>query len=190
MNNRILPSLDEFKYQAKELKKSENYERLGHAQNALAQKYGFISYQAILPNLKAIVENNNDLVKGLELPSFAGIKSPKLGSQFASFISFCFGHKPTPNKNNKQFEYTIDLTKITKNEDAQNFFYTLVLKTSEINTMLQVSFFAEIYNDYGNLYLKTPFEITYPFGKKRELLKGVFDEDVITLILSIKAKNK
>ena len=36
-----LPSLEEFKQQAKELKKSQNIEKLGHAQNALAKEYGY-----------------------------------------------------------------------------------------------------------------------------------------------------
>ena len=37
-NTQHLPSIEEFKQQAKELKKkSQNFEKLGHAQNALAK---------------------------------------------------------------------------------------------------------------------------------------------------------
>ena len=55
-----LPSLEEFKLQAKELKKSENYEKLGHAQNALAKKYGYKDYRAIKSVLKSDDVQNND----------------------------------------------------------------------------------------------------------------------------------
>ena len=41
-NSQQLPSIEEFKQQAKELKKSQNLEKLGHAQNALAKQYGYI----------------------------------------------------------------------------------------------------------------------------------------------------
>ena len=40
-NSQQLPSIEEFKQQAKELKKSQNFEKLGHAQNALAKEYGY-----------------------------------------------------------------------------------------------------------------------------------------------------
>ena len=56
-----LPSLEEFKLQAKELKKSENYEKLGHAQNALAKKYGYKDYRAIKSVLKSDDVQNNDM---------------------------------------------------------------------------------------------------------------------------------
>lgn len=55
-----LPSLEEFKLQAKELKKSENFEKLGHAQNALAKKYGYKDYRAIKSVLKSDVLKNKD----------------------------------------------------------------------------------------------------------------------------------
>ncbi len=56
-----LPSLEEFKLQAKELKKSENFEKLGHAQNALAKKYGYKDYRAIKSVLKSDDIQNNDM---------------------------------------------------------------------------------------------------------------------------------
>lgn len=56
-----LPSLEEFKLQAKELKKSENFEKLGHAQNALAKKYGYKDYRAIKSVLKSDDVQNNDM---------------------------------------------------------------------------------------------------------------------------------
>ncbi|WP_428027075.1 hypothetical protein [Arcobacter sp.] len=185
MNNKILPSLDEFKLQAKELKKSGNYSSLGLAQKVLAQKYGYSSYQAILPNLKAIVSSNNELIEGLELPSVQGFKPPQLGSQFASFIAICFGHTPKPEKD-ILYEYKINTNNIPVNQKAKDFFYTLLLKTADINRMLQPSFFQLIDNNMGELYLKAPYEITYPFGKNRDLLRGVFNEEVITLIFNIK----
>ena len=40
-NAQHLPSIEEFKQQARELKKSQNFEKLGHAQNALAKEYGY-----------------------------------------------------------------------------------------------------------------------------------------------------
>lgn len=48
-----LPSLEEFKLQAKELKKSQNFKKLGHAQNALAKEYGYKDYRAIKSILKS-----------------------------------------------------------------------------------------------------------------------------------------
>ena len=38
-NTQQLPSIEEFKQQAKELKKSQNIDKLGHAQNALAKDW-------------------------------------------------------------------------------------------------------------------------------------------------------
>ena len=46
-NTQQLPSIEEFKQQAKELKKSQNIDKLGHAQNALAKDYGYKDYRAI-----------------------------------------------------------------------------------------------------------------------------------------------
>ena len=46
-NLQQLPSIYEFKQQAKELKKSQNFEKLGHAQNALAKEYGYKDYQKL-----------------------------------------------------------------------------------------------------------------------------------------------
>ena len=58
-NTQQLPSIEEFKQQAKELKKSQNFEKLGHAQNALAKKYGYKDYRAIKSVLKSDVQNND-----------------------------------------------------------------------------------------------------------------------------------
>lgn len=55
-----LPSIEEFKQQAKELKKSQNFEKLGHAQNALAKEYGYKDYRAIKSVLKSDDTNHND----------------------------------------------------------------------------------------------------------------------------------
>ncbi len=52
-NSQQLPSIEEFKQQAKELKKSQNFEKLGHAQNALAKQYGYKDYRAIKSVLKS-----------------------------------------------------------------------------------------------------------------------------------------
>ena len=52
-NTQQLPSIEEFKQQAKELKKSQNFEKLGHAQNALAKDYGYKDYRAIKSVLKS-----------------------------------------------------------------------------------------------------------------------------------------
>lgn len=57
MNNTNLPSIEEFKQQAKELKASQNFEKLGHAQNALAKQYGYKNYRAI----KSVLKNDNML---------------------------------------------------------------------------------------------------------------------------------
>ena len=58
-NTQHLPSIEEFKQQAKELKKSQNFEKLGHAQNTLAQKYGYKDYRAIKLVLKSDAVQNN-----------------------------------------------------------------------------------------------------------------------------------
>ena len=52
-NSQQLPSIEEFKQQAKELKKSQNLEKLGYAQNALAKQYGYKDYRAIKSVLKS-----------------------------------------------------------------------------------------------------------------------------------------
>ena len=52
-NSQQLPSLEEFKQQARELKKSQNLEKLGHAQNTLAKQYGYKDYRAIKYVLKS-----------------------------------------------------------------------------------------------------------------------------------------
>lgn len=46
-----LPSMEEFKIESKQLKISKGFDKLGHAQNSLAQKYGFKDYNAIKPKL-------------------------------------------------------------------------------------------------------------------------------------------
>lgn len=38
--NKLLPTLEEFKRKAKQLKIDNKYEKLGYAQNALAKEYG------------------------------------------------------------------------------------------------------------------------------------------------------
>lgn len=53
LSSQTLPSLEEFKQQAKELKKSGNFEKLGHAQDALAKNYGYKGYRAIKLMLKS-----------------------------------------------------------------------------------------------------------------------------------------
>ena len=59
-NTQQLPSIEEFKQQAKELKKSQNFEKLGHAQNTLAKQYGYRDYRAIKSVLKSDDVQNND----------------------------------------------------------------------------------------------------------------------------------
>ncbi len=46
-----LPSMEDFKKQAKVLKISNKFQKLGHAQNALAQKFGFKDFNAIKTKL-------------------------------------------------------------------------------------------------------------------------------------------
>lgn len=60
-NTQQLPSIEEFKQQAKELKKSQNIDKLGHAQNALAKDYGYKDYRAIKSVLKSDDIQNNDM---------------------------------------------------------------------------------------------------------------------------------
>ena len=60
-NLQQLPSIEEFKQQAKELKKSQNLEKLGHAQNALAKQYGYKDYRAIKSVLKSEDSQNNEM---------------------------------------------------------------------------------------------------------------------------------
>jgi len=50
-NTQELPSMEEFKIESKQLKIYEKFEKLGHAQNSLAQKYGFKDYNSIKPSL-------------------------------------------------------------------------------------------------------------------------------------------
>lgn len=48
-----LPTLEEFKRRAKQKKEIGKFEKLGHAQNALAQEYGYKEYRAIKPLLQS-----------------------------------------------------------------------------------------------------------------------------------------
>lgn len=57
-NQSIPSSLDEFKAEAKHLKKAESFQKLGHAQNALAIRYGYKNFVAIRPAILAL-ENAN-----------------------------------------------------------------------------------------------------------------------------------
>jgi hypothetical protein len=52
-NTKKLPSLEDFKTEAKQLKIAENIDKLGQAQNLLAKKYGFMDYNAIKPKLSS-----------------------------------------------------------------------------------------------------------------------------------------
>lgn len=61
--SQILPTIEEFKQNAKELKDNNTYEKLGHAQNALAVKYGYKNYRAIKSHLKT----NTSLPEGLQI---------------------------------------------------------------------------------------------------------------------------
>lgn len=47
-----LPTIEEFKAEAKRRKSSGQFEVLGHAQNKMALEYGFKDYNAIKPKLK------------------------------------------------------------------------------------------------------------------------------------------
>jgi len=51
-NNTILPSMEDFKVQAKKLKLTGNFEKLGHAQNELAKQYGFKDFNSIKVQLR------------------------------------------------------------------------------------------------------------------------------------------
>lgn len=57
--NITLPSLNEFKSEAKRIKKTEGLQKLSHAQNLLAQKYGYKDFNAIRPVLVALENTNN-----------------------------------------------------------------------------------------------------------------------------------
>jgi len=56
----VFPTEKEFKIQAKKFKISGNFKSLGHAQNALANKYGYKDYNAIKPNLKKELMSKKD----------------------------------------------------------------------------------------------------------------------------------
>lgn len=49
--NKMLPSMEEFKLRAKELKEAQNIKSLGNAQNSLASEYGYKDYNSIKPYL-------------------------------------------------------------------------------------------------------------------------------------------
>ena len=78
-NAQHLPSIEEFKQQARELKKSQNFEKLGHAQNALAKEYGYKDYRAIKSTLKSDNVQNNDI---LICQHFIGQKKINLTNHF------------------------------------------------------------------------------------------------------------
>lgn len=59
-NIQIIPFMEDFKKEAKALKEQEQFNSLGHAQNALANQYGFKDYNAIKPHL---IETNHKFNK-------------------------------------------------------------------------------------------------------------------------------
>ena len=63
MHTTILPTLNEFKSEAKRIKKAEGFQKLGHAQNLLAQKYGYKDFNAIRPTLIALENDNSNKSK-------------------------------------------------------------------------------------------------------------------------------
>lgn len=73
--NQSLPSLNEFKSEAKHLKKSESFKKLGHAQNTLAQKYGYKDFNAIRPALIALENSKNADNKSFDFDSSSNFDS-------------------------------------------------------------------------------------------------------------------
>ena len=55
-NTQIIPFMEDFKKEAKALKNQKQFNSLGHAQNALANQYGFKNYNSIKPRL---IERNH-----------------------------------------------------------------------------------------------------------------------------------
>jgi len=62
-----LPSLENFKQEAINLKNTQKFSSLGHAQNALAKSYGFCDYNAIKPQLIEINYILNRLPKKIKI---------------------------------------------------------------------------------------------------------------------------
>lgn len=182
-----LPSIEEFKFLAKKYKEVCEYGSLGHAQNALATSYGYKNYQTIKPVLKPV--NMDEISSKLLLRRHSGSYNVlEMHKIYSSFITVCFGTKPEANKNRIEYEYEINLNDFPFSEANKNFFYTILNRINSINN--DVSFFNEISLDYGFIQLKSNYELTYPLGKDPDLLKDIFDEEVIKFIFSIKNKNK
>ncbi len=184
-----LPSIEEFKYLAKKYKEKYNNVSLGNSQNRLAESYGYKNYQTIKPNLKPI--NINEIRSKLLLKKLNGYTNIlEINKIYLSFITVCFGTQPTPTENNINYEYEIDLNNFKFKEENKIFFYNLLIQVSNINTLFQISFFNQINLTNGLIELKSNYELNYPFGKDPDLLKDVFDKEIITFIFSIKNKNK
>lgn len=183
-----LPSVEEFKTLAKKSKEANDYNSLGEAQNALSVKYGYKNYQAIKSDLKPIIIE--EISGKLLLANINGYRNLEMDNICSSFITTCFGTRPEVNKNGLVFEYEIDLNDFSFSDENKHFFCTLIDKTNSINKFFQESFFNEISLDFGKIELKSRYELNYPFGKNPQLLKNIFNDEVITLILSIKNKNK
>ncbi|RXJ81031.1 hypothetical protein [Arcobacter sp. F2176] len=182
----------EFKKETQELKIKENIS-LTKAKDIIAKKYGYSSYYKIKPFLKKMT--NYDLVEGLQLPSnVPQLKAPKIGNkELTSLIAICFGHIPQANKNRIVYEYEINLNATqfgNIKEDTKIKLYNILSTIMDVNTLLQESFFSELSILDGVVKMKSLFLINFPFGKKRELLEDVYDQDLITLIFSIKHTNK
>ncbi|RXJ84088.1 hypothetical protein [Arcobacter cloacae] len=183
-----LPSIEEFKFLAKKYKEIGEYSSLGHAQNGLATSYGYKNYQTIKPVLKPV--NMDEIRSKLLLRGRRGYGVLEMHKIYSSFITVCFGTKPEANKNRIEYEYEINLNDFPFSEENKNFFYSILCGINSINNLFQEAFFNEISLDYGFIQLKSNYELTYPFGKDPDLLKDIFDEEVIKFIFSIKNKNK
>lgn len=60
MHTTLLPTLNEFKSEAKRIKKTKGLQKIGHAQNLLAQQFGYKDFNAIR-SILVTLENTNSI---------------------------------------------------------------------------------------------------------------------------------
>ncbi|OCL89600.1 hypothetical protein N3114_12545 (plasmid) [Aliarcobacter butzleri] len=98
-NLQQLPSIYEFKQQAKELKKSQNFEKLGHAQNALAKAYGYKDYRSIKSVLKTDDSQSNTQSQIITTSELMKMMQKQIYSKNKSTVKFKEEHYYKNQKN-------------------------------------------------------------------------------------------
>lgn len=193
-----LPTLNEFKSKAKELKNCGKFNKLGHAQDGLAKEFGYKDFNSIRPYLKekkTLTKNEKSLSEVLAKNMD---KNGKVNISYSQLINqIKVRHKL--NKNDKLFiQMLIGNNPIIQNETSTY----LIENDNHIDGFGKLSIlFARLKNPISKfhpsivdefiikdsgIYFKSKYELTYPYGKTKSELEKICDnEELINLVCDI-----